>query len=147
MKVFCTSRFKTEMDGLKGKKQYKEVEEDTIDYFLNKTIDEVSSGTRLNNSETTPYIKKRLEGSGGFRVYYLLIIKDDNAYLMFIHPKTGSMGGSNITDEAKKTFYKDVLIAIQKSDLYEVSKHPTKSELVYAPMLKAVIAKSGKASK
>lgn len=147
MKVFCTSRFKTEVDGLKGKKQYKEVEEDIIDYFLTKTIEEISSGTRLNNSETTPYIKKRLDGSGGFRVYYLLVIKDDNAYLMFIHPKTGPTGSSNITNEAKKTFYKDVLVAIQTSDLYAIKKHSTKSELVYTPIQKVLVAQNSKGSK
>ena len=79
------------------------------------------SGTRLNNSDTTPYIKKRLNGSGGFRVYFLLIIKDENVYLMFIHPKTGSMGYDNITDISKVSLYKKVLECIKTNNLYIVS--------------------------
>lgn len=79
------------------------------------------SGTRLNNSDTTPYIKKRLQGRGGFRVYFLLIVKDENVYLMYLHPKTGTLGYENITDESKALPYKKVLECIKTNNLFIVT--------------------------
>jgi hypothetical protein len=39
---------------------------------------------------------------------------------MFVHPKTGSLGYDNITDESKALLYKRVLECIKTNDLYEV---------------------------
>ena len=90
MDIFCLEDFKVEFEKLKGKKSYSSIEDDIIKYFFGKNAQELSSGVRLNNSRETPYIKKRINGSGGFRFYYLLIIKDEKLYLMFVHPKTGA---------------------------------------------------------
>lgn len=121
MKIFCLPEFKTEFEKLKKKNSYKSVEPQIIQYFFNKSVPELCTGVRLNNSDTSPYIKKRLEGSGGFRVYYLLIIKDGNLYLMFLHPKTGPMGADNIKDESKALLYKKVLEAIKSNQLFELT--------------------------
>jgi hypothetical protein len=121
MKFFCIEEFKGQFEKLKKKNAYASIEQDLIDYFFNKSLEELCSGTRLNNSDTTPYIKKRMHGSGGFRLYFLLILKDSNVYLMFVHPKTGSMGYDNITDESKAALYKTVLTCIKTNNLYEVS--------------------------
>jgi hypothetical protein len=40
---------------------------------------------------------------------------------MFIHPKTGSLGYENITDESKALLYKKVLECIKTNNLYEVT--------------------------
>lgn len=40
---------------------------------------------------------------------------------MYVHPKTGSKGSSNITDESKAYLYKKVLECIQTNDLYQLS--------------------------
>lgn len=121
MKIFCLPEFKLEFEKLKKKNAYKSVEPQIIQYFFNKKVEELCSGVRLNHSDSTPYIKKRLEGRGGFRVYYLLVIKDGNLYLMFLHPKTGPLGADNIKDESKALLYKKVLEAIQTNDLFEVT--------------------------
>lgn len=121
MKIFCLQDFKDAFEKLLSNKSYKTIEKDLIDYFFNKSFQNLCSGTRLNNSSETPYIKKRLNGSGGFRCYFLLIMKDENLYLMFVHPKTGSMGAENITDESKAYLYKKVLACIKSNDLFEVS--------------------------
>lgn len=63
----------------------------------------------------------RLEGRSGYRFYYLLIIKNDELYLMFLHPKTGPNRAENITKDFKKTIYNSVLTAIKNNDLFEVS--------------------------
>lgn len=120
MTIYCLEEFKEEFDKLRTKKHYKTLEKDVISYFSNKTAAELSNGTRLNNSEHEPYIKKRLSGSGGFRFYFLLIIKNDKLYLMFVHPKTGPSGSPNITDESKTLLYKKVLAAIKINDIYEM---------------------------
>ena len=74
MKIFCITEFKVEFEKLISKKSYNSIESDVINYFFGKTIEELSSGIRLNNSSETPYIKKRINGKGGFRFYFLLIM-------------------------------------------------------------------------
>src|SRR5882757_11254341 len=106
MTILCIEDFKVEFEKLKKKNSYSSIEKDIVDYFFDREIQELKSGARLNNSDDIPYIKKRLNGSGGFRTYYLLVIKNEIVYLMFVHPKTGSMGYDNITDDSKALLYK-----------------------------------------
>ena len=80
MTILCLEDFKIQFEKLKKKNSYSSIERDVIDYFFNKEIHHLSSGIRLNNSDDTPYIKKRLNGSGGFRVYFLLVIKNEKLY-------------------------------------------------------------------
>lgn len=122
MEIFCTERFKNEFYKLLKKKQYRTLENDLLEYLFDKSVDQLKTGTNLNNSAETPYIKTRLNGSGGFRVYYLLVIKNEKIYLMFVHPKTGPYGASNIKDDSKAMLYKDILERIKKSDLYTLKK-------------------------
>lgn len=131
MEIFCLEDFKDEFDKLKVKNAYRTLEKDIIDYFFNKTIQDLNSGTRLNNSDETPYIKKRLRGSGGYRVYFLILIKKENIYLMFIHPKTGPDGAENITDESKSALYKKVLASIKTKDLYKVALNKTQDSILF----------------
>ena len=56
MEIFCLEDFKVEFDKLLKKKHYRTLERDTIEYFFEKSIEDLHSGTRLNNSETAPYI-------------------------------------------------------------------------------------------
>ncbi len=121
MTILCIEDFKSEFEKLKKKNSYSSIEKNIIEYFFGKEVHQLTSGTRLNNSDDTPYIKKRLNGSGGFRLYFLLVIKDEKVYLMFLHPKTGSLGYENITDESKALLYKKVLECIKTNNLYEVT--------------------------
>lgn len=126
MKIYCIEDFKKEYEKLKKKKSYNAIEKDIIDYFFGKSTSELCSGTRLNNSVSEPYIKTRIKGSGGFRVYFLLLIKKGKLYLMFIHPKTGSMGADNITDDSKAKLYKQVLEGIKDKNLYSIFEENNK---------------------
>lgn len=121
MTILCLEDFKIQFEKLKKKNAYASIEADVIDYFFDKEMKDIVSGTRLNNSDDTPYIKKRLNGSGGFRIYFLLVIIKDNVYLMFIHPKTGSLGYDNINDASKALLYKKVLECIKTNNLFNVS--------------------------
>jgi hypothetical protein len=62
MDLYCLEDFKVEFEKLKSKKSYIAIEQKVINYFFNKTSTELRSGTRLNNNNDTPYIKKRLGG-------------------------------------------------------------------------------------
>jgi len=126
MTIFCLEDFKAQFEKLKKKNSYAAIEGDIINYFFDKEITQLISGTRLNNSHDIPYIKKRLNGSGGFRVYFLLVIKDGKIYLMFLHPKTGSLGYENITDDSKARLYKKVLESIKTNNLYNVTGNKNK---------------------
>ncbi len=130
MKVFCIPEFREEFNKIISKKKYKHIQDDLIKYLFNKQFHELQQGTRLNGSSTNPYIKKRIDGSGGSRLYYYLIINKENIYLMFLHPKTGSMGSSNIKDQDKARLYKEVLKCIKSNDLYlvELNKESTQIE-------------------
>ncbi len=92
MNLFCIEDFKIEFERLIKKRSYQSLQDELIAYFFIKEVKDVISGTRLNGSSDTPLIKKRLDGSGGFRVYYLLLIIKNNLYFMYVHPKTGSLG-------------------------------------------------------
>lgn len=131
MDLYCLEDFKVEFDKLKSKKSYKTIEQEIINYFFGKSAEQLCSGIRLNHSIDVPYIKKRLGGRGGFRVYFLLVIKNDSLYLMFVHPKTGSQGSDNITDESKAYLYKKVLACIQSEDLYKLSLEESKKEIKF----------------
>ena len=121
MTIFCLEDFKIQFEKLKKNNSYSSIEKDIIENFFDKEISQLASGTRLNNSDDIPYIKKRLNGSGGFRIYFLLVIKNERVYLMFLHPKTGSLGYENITDNSKALLYKKVLEGIQTNNLYELT--------------------------
>lgn len=131
MKIFCLAEFKVEFDKLKSKNSYNSIESDIIDYFFNKSVQDLCSGIRLNNSSTIPYIKKRINGGGGFRFYFLVAIKDENLFLMFVHPKTGSLGYENITDESKAYLYKKVLESIKTKELLEVILNAESKNLIF----------------
>lgn len=143
MKIYCLEDFKVEFEKLNSKKSYNTIESDLIKYFFNKTAQELCSGTRLNNSDEVPYIKKRIRGRGGFRFYFLLIIREKSLYLMFVHPKSGSKGAENITDDSKAYLYKKVLECIKSDDLYELTLDETKKNIVFS---KSLVEKPGKSS-
>jgi len=131
MKIFCIAEFKVEFEKLKSKNSYNSIESDVMDYFFDKSVQDLCAGTRLNNSSTTHYIKKRINGRGGFRFYFLLIIEDESLILMFVHSKTGSLGYENITDESKAYLYKKVLECIKTKELFELTLDLERKNIIF----------------
>ena len=79
MNIYCTHNFKRIYDRLIKNNSYKKLQSNLIDFlFGNKTV---NSGAILNNSETIPFRKKRIKGSGGFRCYFYIHVEKDNCYL------------------------------------------------------------------
>lgn len=135
MQIFCLEDFKREIQKLTKNNSYSSLEKDIINYFFNKTGEELNNGIILNASLTTPYIKKRLEGSGGFRVYFYLIIKNNCLYLLYIHPKSGKYGSSNVSNEAKKGLLKKVIAALKTDEFYVVTPDHTNIKLNFSKKL------------
>lgn len=116
MEIHCTPEFKAEFEGLLKKKSYYSIQAELIAYFFGrKKAEDLMSGTNLNNNLSTPFIKKRLGGRGGYRVFYLLIINKEKVCLGFVHPKTGSQGYARISDKKTKEVYNSIIEAIKES--------------------------------
>jgi len=126
MRIYCIEDFKNEFVKLTSKSSYKHLEPEAIKYFFNKPVKDLLSGIRLNHSNEAPYIKKRIGGSGGFRCYFLVLIKNESLYLMFVHPKSGAKGSSNVKDDSKAYLYKKVLSCIKEKKLYELKLNKNK---------------------
>ncbi len=119
--IFCIEDFKREAERIGHKNSYKDLDEEIISNFFNKTFEEVISGRRLNQDSKRPYIKKRLAGRGGYRIYLLAYIEKKLIYLLFIHPKTGSEGSENITDEYKALLLKNLVNSLKSGNIYKVN--------------------------
>ncbi len=133
MDIYSLEDFKVEFEKLIRKNSYKSLESELFDCFFDKEIGELCNGTNLNNNNSTPYIKKRISGRGGFRCYYLAVIKDNSIYLMYIHPKTGPYGTTNIKPEYKSELYKKVHTCIKNGDLYKVGFDPAHRKISFQP--------------
>ncbi|WP_138476996.1 hypothetical protein [Dyadobacter bucti] len=130
MKIFCTAEFEKIFKRLSKKNAYRDLEKEIVEYFFAENID-FSGSRRLGGHAENPYIKKRLGGSGGYRAYFYIIVKDNSLYLMFLHPKTGPDGSTNITDEAKTQLLRDLISDIKSKRLLCVTKHESKEQLVF----------------
>lgn len=133
MIVYCTEDFKIEFEKLKSKKQYSDLESLVLDFFLNNTLDKIKTGDLLNGSTTAPFLKKRIPNAGGYRVYFLVIVKGEKVYISYVHPKTGPMRATNVTAEHKKYIQKETYSCILSKNLYTLKKCPKKGILLFEP--------------
>lgn len=130
MEIFCTENFKSQFERLVKNSSYSTLSQDLIDFFFSDKRNKLG-GTRLNGHAKDPFLKKRLNGSGGFRAYYYIVIKNDCLYLAFVHPKTGKYGMENISDEYKRQLAKEVLEAIKSGNVYSVQVDGSKSHILF----------------
>jgi hypothetical protein len=121
MIIFSTPEFKTEFEKLIKKNSYKYLSKSIIECYFDKTIEECLSGTKLNGHSKNPFIKKRIGASGGSRLYLLAIVTNDKLYFSFVHPKSGSEGYENISDEKRNKILKETLDCIDMNDLFEIT--------------------------
>lgn len=131
MKVFSTPEFKSEFEKLIRKNSYKYLSDEIISSYFDKKIEDCMDGTKLNGHSPNPFIKKRLGGSGGARLYLVAVIRDDSIYLSFIHPKSGALGYENITNTKRTQLLNDVVQCIKNNDLYEVTCCEKKQNLIF----------------
>ena len=101
MKIFSTPEFKHEFEKLIKNNSYKYLSKEIINNYFGQNIENISSGTKLNGNSPNAFIKKRIGGSGGSRLYLLIVQTSDSIYLTFIHPKTRPAGYENIAPDKR----------------------------------------------
>ena len=122
-KLYCTDVFRREIERLRKNNSYASVDQIIIDHYCNATFVQACTGDVLSAMPNLLFVKKRLDGSGGYRIYVVAIKRERAIYLGFIHPKTGSYGADNVTPEKKKAILRDVLSANKlESTVYEVTE-------------------------
>lgn len=140
MKIFSTQEFKSEFEKLMRKNSYKYLSDEIISSYFDKNIQDCLDGTKLNGHSPNPFIKKRLGGSGGARLYLFAVITNESIYFSFIHPKSGSLGYENVTNAKKTQLLNNVVNCIQNNELYEVSHCEKKQNLIFKLTSKNIIA-------
>lgn len=123
MKIFCTDRVKQDILKLGKKSSYSNLNKLLFDYISEKnTLEEWKSGSRIYlGNPNFICIKKRLGGSGGYRMYYLLTIKGDEITIAAIYPKTGSKGGSDLSDFGKTACIGEALDQITEANRWHIT--------------------------
>lgn len=124
MAVYCTHEFKTQVEKLGKNASYQLLEADLVAQYCNKPFAEACSGRPLSLTPGAMFLKKRLDGSGGFRVYFMAYVKDEDIYLIYVHPKTGRDGIANISPEDKKAALAQLVEAKRTQNLFCVSAAP-----------------------
>lgn len=130
LNCFYIDKFKKEYDGIIKKKSYKDIEEKISKFLNTNNFNKFVSGARINGSNEKPFIKKRLR-RGGYRLYYLLDIEKEKIFLVFVHPKTGSLGYDNINDGFKKRIYKLIIKSIKEKKYYRLGSDNSKLKLQF----------------
>jgi hypothetical protein len=139
MKLYCLEDFKDEVEKLSKKNSYSSLPEDIIEYFFGKDSSELANGIRINKHPAPPFIKKRLNGSGGFRVYFLLVVKNDCVYLTYVHAKTGSEGSENLADGVASSLLRKVLDALKTDDFYELTPDDARKKIIFSKKKSTVL--------
>jgi hypothetical protein len=131
MGLYCTNEFKTEIERLRKSSSYASVEDVIIEAYCNTTFNEWRTGDLLfavpTDNPDALYLKKRLEGKGGYRTYGIAKVRAESFYLGYVHPKTGSAGRENITKDERKRVAKEILNAIRSNELLEVQINTDKA--------------------
>jgi hypothetical protein len=118
--IFCIEEFKVAVEKLRKNKSYKDIDSLVIEALKDRPVESFRRGPLLNSSQNSPYLKLRIGGRGGYRMYFIAAIVRGCVYIAFIHPKKGSLGSANITDEARARFQRRIFECIQSDELYKV---------------------------
>jgi len=121
MEFYCIPEFEVEFNSLRLKNNYSNLPDLLFDEFNSIDISGLKSGTNLIPGKGIYYIKRRIAGSSGYRVYYVIDEKNNKAYFGFIHPKTGPEGIANIGHKFKTANFKSIFAAIKNGDLKRVT--------------------------
>ncbi|MEM6738216.1 MAG: hypothetical protein AAF620_19325 [Bacteroidota bacterium] len=122
MRFYCLEDFKLGFTKLSKKNSYSDLESLTVD-FVNGDSDFLKIGVNLNRNNEQPYVKKRLKGRSGYRIYYYFLIMGDQIFMLYIHPKTGVLGSTNLEEKYRADLLKrikDIIVNKKWEKLYEV---------------------------
>lgn len=82
-----------------------------------ETAESWKVGSLLNRGAEWPFVKGRIAGRSGYRIYYLILIKQDEVIISAIYPKFGSLGINTLGHEARNAAYSDSILAYKSRDM------------------------------
>ena len=139
MQIFLTEEFILEVKKLQKNKSHGDCEEILIESIFTKDISEVKeTGTKRLGGDPvkSPFLRKRVQSKGsgkssGYRLYFWLLIEEENVYLLFIHPKTGRRSGTNLTTAKQKELVKTFRELRQKEEFIQVELDEDTSKIIF----------------
>lgn len=128
MSVFVTEEFISEVKLILKSDSHQDCENSLIESIFKPKIDEVKHNgcKRLGGDPNkSPFLRKRIESEGsgkssGYRLYFWLLVLEENIYLMYIHPKTGRRSGTNLTEEKQKELVKTFISSRKNNSFIQV---------------------------
>lgn len=117
MRVLCTPDFKKEYNRLIRKNKYKDLRALLVAMFKDAEPGDVESGSRIFAIPNRPYIKKRLGGSGKFRLDYIFLSDKNEVCLLFVYSKKDL---EDLDIEKRKSLLKDFVQRYKDNDLSEI---------------------------
>jgi hypothetical protein len=136
MELYCTEEFKHEVARLRKNSSYATIEETIAKGYCGVAFSDACGGDPLSDwPDLMTYRKRRLEGSGGYRVYTLAVFAGERAYLGFIHPKTGKYKQDNLSKDEINSILRQILEARKSGNLYIVeAEGEKKKKLNFIPL-------------
>lgn len=146
MNIFVTEEFISEVKAIIKSKSHDACEFDLIESIFNKNIDEIKNiGTKRLGGvpDKNPFLRKRVGSenkskSEGYRLYFWLLIEDENVYLMFIHPKTGRRSATNITTDKQKELVKTFKLYRDEGKFILIELNKKGTEIIFSKSKKEV---------
>jgi len=137
MEIFVTDEFIEEVKSILKANSHSDCEVELINSIFTQSIDVIkqSGCKRLGGDPSkSPFLRKRIESSGtgkssGYRLYFWLMVLEENVYLLYIHPKTGRKSGSNLTTAKQKELVQTFVNSKKNSTFIKVELK--KNKIVY----------------
>jgi len=106
MELFATQSVVDTIKKLEKKPSYSDLRLLFYDYICkHPSFQNWDSSARLRNMSPIHHIRIRLGGRGGYRVYYVLNLKNDEVIISGLHPKTGKKQNLHFRMRRLKSLY------------------------------------------
>lgn len=118
---------------LEKKGSYSDLRSLLFDFISKKeTLEDWKEGTRIHlGNPNFLFLKKRIGGSGGYRMYYLLTIHGDEITIAALYPKFGTKGGSDLSDSGKIESIREALDGIVSKTRLKIITLPDKKSIIF----------------
>lgn len=135
MKVYCTDTFRREYLKIIKNKGHRGLGNMIINQVLTQPFSSLATSIVLNGRRDIPFYKKDIGGRSGYRLYCMLVIKDDKLYLLFVHPKKGKYASDNIKSGYYRELEQELIDALTTQNLFVVSND--RDNLIFTPQQEA----------
>lgn len=132
MNIFCTPSIKIDIDAFSKKGSYKNLKKELFLFFNLIIKGNKSYGLKLNGSSPNPFYKKRINGSGGYRIYYYAFEIKGFIFLVALHPKSGKKGKSNLSAGEIKEAQESFISCYESKNYFKVLLDKNKSSINFA---------------